>query len=68
MSRIRKREIEEIIYRLIEVRDTATMKRMNVGTVEETEKIKELTEKWRNTWLVTPLDEIIKTLKWEMNR
>lgn len=64
--------MREVIERLKEVAKTATMENANFdrlfdkkpeGITNETEYVKERTELWRNSWVVHPLEGIIKVLE-----
>lgn len=55
-------KLKKIIAHLKEVRKTATME--NAGFNPSFDSIiKEETKIWRDTWLIIPLDEIIKELE-----
>lgn len=67
------KRIEKLIDQLEDIRRTATMNNMNINehfsetyTVkgnEITEFVKKHTGIWRESWLVSPLSEIIKEFK-----
>jgi hypothetical protein len=65
MPYVGKKKLEEYVSMLNEVKDTATMKHAdfsnNVYFGREIPDyfIKEATELWRDTWLVSPIDRII---------
>ena len=62
--RLGKLKAEKILQRLRSVRDTATMHDASFGFADLvlTEMIKKETRRWRNTWIISPLNEIIEEL------
>ncbi len=75
----RKLKLEKIIDELKEVYRVSTMETADfTGSIvdakypknqlEVTPFIKESTDLWRQTWITNPLQDIIKRLKFEMNR
>lgn len=55
-----KGEREMLLSELEELRRVATMESANFGSDETTESIKRQTDLWRNSWLIAPLERLIK--------
>ena len=74
MKSIRIREVEHVINRLKDARQTATMETASfslsegMGNEKDTEAIREATDLWRRSWILTPIDEAIEVLQGELYR
>ena len=65
LPRMPKRETEDLLRELKEIRQTATMERADFGNLlskedNPTEFIRKKTDLWRRNWLIAPLDRIIE--------
>lgn len=62
--RLGKLKAEKILQRLRSVRDTATMETAAFGFNDSvlTEMIRKETRIWRNSWIISPLTEIMEEL------
>ena len=78
-KKMKKIELYSVIESLKEVRRVATMNtmslqtysmrpRLDIDNMTLTEVVKSSTELWRNTWIITPLDETIAALEKELNK
>ena len=76
---MKKMELYQTIETLKEIRRVATMKTMSLQTYNMkprldidnatlTAIVESSTELWRETWIITPLDEVIEKLEKEYNK
>lgn len=75
MKNLGKKKVKNILRRLENIRRTATMENasfylnkenkdwLKMGNEADTNKIKEATHLWRSSWIILPLDEVIKELE-----
>ena len=54
---------KKILGQLKAIRTIATMERASFGNAGEDCLIKNKTKIWRETWIISPLDEIIKEME-----